>query len=138
MDIIFSGNYVKEKKVLYLVKSIINLYIIYKLDKIKSTRNTDFTVENTLLGAVKITEDSSDSDCNKYSGYGISFDEASDFSLANIINGINVIIFGADMSFSSHERNRANEIYMLGKDIIQVTTVGPIALSGRTSKGTRI
>ena len=87
---------------------------------------------------MKITEDSSDSDRNKYSGYGICFDEASDFSLANIVNGINVIIFGADMSLSSHERSRANEIYVLGKDIIQVTTVGPTALSGRTSKGTRI
>ena len=30
------------------------------------------------------------------------------------------------MSFSSHERNRQNEIYVLGKNVIQrVTTVGP-------------
>ena len=43
------------------------------------------------------------------------------------------------MSFSSHERNRQNEIYVLGKDFIQgVTTVGPTALSGRTNKGTTI
>ena len=43
------------------------------------------------------------------------------------------------MSFSSHERNRQNEIYVLGKEFIQgVTTVGPTALSGRTSKGTTI
>ena len=43
------------------------------------------------------------------------------------------------MSFSSHERNRENEIYVLGKDFIQgVTTVGRTALSGRTSKGTTI
>ena len=47
----------------------------------------------------------------------------------------NVIIFGADMSFSSHERNRQNEIYVLGKDFTQgVTTVGPTTLSGKTSK----
>ena len=43
------------------------------------------------------------------------------------------------MSFSSHERNRQNEIYILSKDFIQgVTTVGPTALSGRTSKRTTI
>ena len=78
-----------------------------------------------MFGAVKITEDPSDSDHNKYNGYGIAFDEGSDFSFGNIVNGKNVIIFGADMSFSSHG-NRQNEIYVLGKDFIQgVTTVGP-------------
>ena len=88
---------------------------------------------------MKITEDPSDTDLNKYVGYGICFDEGSNFSFGNIVNGKNVIIFGADMSFSSHERNRENEIYVLGKDFIQeVTTVGPTALNGRTSKGTTI
>ena len=81
---------------------------------------------------MKITEDPSNSDHNKYSGYAICFDEGSDFSFGNITNGKNVIIFGADMSFSSHERNRQNEIYVLGKDFIQgVTTVGPTG-SGTT------
>ena len=31
----------------------------------------------------------------------------------------NVIIFGCDMPFSSHSNNRANNIYVLGKDFIQ-------------------
>ena len=92
-----------------------------------------------MFGAVKITEDPSDSDHNKHNDYGIAFDEGSDFSFGNIVNGKNVMIFGADMSFSSHERNRQNEIYMLGKDFTQgVTTVGPTALSNKTSKGTTI
>ena len=83
-----------------------------------------------MFGAVKITEDPSDSDHNKYNGYGIAFDEGSDISFGNIVNGKNVIIFGTDMSFSSHERNGQNEIYVLGKDFIQgVTTVGPTALT---------
>ena len=43
------------------------------------------------------------------------------------------------MSFSSHERNRQNEIYVLGKDFTQgVTTDGLRALTGKTSKGTTI
>ena len=46
------------------------------------------------------------------------------------------MIFGADMSFSSHERNRQNEIYMLGKDFTQGLTT--TALSNKTSKGTTI
>ena len=40
------------------------------------------------------------------------------------------------MSSSSHERNRANDIYVLGKGDIQgVTTVSPTPLSGKTNKG---
>ena len=139
MSVIFSGNYVKENKVIYPTKSAINIYIVYKLDTIKSNRNTDVTIQNALFGAVKITEDPSDFDHNKYNGYGIAFDDGSDFSFGHIVNGKNVIIFGANMSFSSHEINRRNEIYVLGKDFIQgVTTVGPTALSGKTSKGTTI
>ena len=103
------------------------------------SRNTDFTTQNALFGVVKTTEDPSDSDYNKYNGYGIAFDEGSDFSFSNIANGKNMIIFGADMSFSSHKRNRQNEIYVLRKDFIQgVATVGPTALSGTANKGTTI
>ena len=139
ISVIFSGNYVTENKSIYPTKSALNICIVYKLDVIKSSRNTDFTIQNALFGAVKITEDPSDSDHNKYNGYGIAFDEGSDFSFGNIGSGKNVIIFGADMSFSSHERNRQNEIYVFGKDFIQeVATVGPPALSGGTSKGTTI
>ena len=92
-----------------------------------------------MFGAVKIAEDPSDSDHNKHNDYGIAFDESSDFSFGNIVNGKNVIIFYADISFSSHKRNRQNEIYLLGKDFIQgATTGGPTALTGKTSKGTTI
>ena len=31
----------------------------------------------------------------------------------------NAIIFGADMSFSSHSTNKTNNIYVLGKDFVQ-------------------
>ena len=121
MSVIFSGNYVKENKVIYPTKPAINIYIVNKLGTIKSTRNTDFSIQNALLGAIKITKDSNPSH-NKYGGYGICFDSKSDFSFGNIVNGKNVIIFGADMSFGSHERNRANNIYVLGKDFIQGVT----------------
>ena len=32
----------------------------------------------------------------------------------HITNGRNVLIFGADMSFSIHATNRANHIYFMG------------------------
>ena len=67
MSVIFSGSYVKENKVIYPTKSAVNIYIVYKLDTIKSTRNTEFTIQNALLGAVKITKDSN-SIHNNYDG----------------------------------------------------------------------
>ena len=69
MSVKFSGNYAKENKSVYPVKSVVSIYIVYKLDTVSSSRNTDFTIQNALFGAVKITEDPSDSDHNKYSGY---------------------------------------------------------------------
>ena len=69
MSVIFSGKYVQENKSIYPIKSVLNICIVYKLDTIKSSRNTDFIIRNALFGAVKITEDPSDSGHNKYNGY---------------------------------------------------------------------
>ena len=118
MIVKFSGNYVKENKSIYPIKSVVNIYIVYSLDTIASTRNTDFTAQNCLFGAVKFTKNVDNSNY-KYVGYGICFDEGSNFTFGNIVNGKSVIIFGADMSFSSHTKNKTNNIYVLGKDFIQ-------------------
>ena len=97
----------KQDKISHLHGSIVNIYTVYSLDTISNTRNTDFTAQNCLFGAVKLTKNRNTSNY-KYSGYGICFDE-----------GKNVIILGCDMSFSSHANNKANNIYVLGKDFIQ-------------------
>ena len=49
MSVKFSGNYVKENKSIYPVKSVVNIYIVYSLDPISNTRNTDFTAQNCLF-----------------------------------------------------------------------------------------
>ena len=102
--------------ILYKIKCYIQ--INYKLDTINNTRNTDYTIQNALFGAVKITKND-DISKNKYEGYGICFDEGGTFTRGNITNGKNVIIFGADMSFSIHANNRANNIYVLGDFLVQ-------------------
>ena len=99
--------------------TVVNIYIVYKLDAISNTRNTDYTIENALFGAVKITKNATVSSKNKYEGYGICFDEGGTFSKGGINNGRNVIIFGADMSFSTHATNKANNIYILGDFLVQ-------------------
>ena len=97
--------------------NIVNIYIVYKLDPVSLFRNTDYTIQNALFGAVKIAKNT-DSSKNKYEGYGVCFDEGGTFSEGNITNGRNVLIFGVDV-FSVYSNNKANTIYVLGKDIVQ-------------------
>ena len=107
----------KQEKIAYDHGVGLNIYIVYKLQK-RTVTSPDFTVQNGLFGAMKITKDVNTSHY-KYSSYGICFDGNSSFSFGNSINSENVIIFGCDMSFISHANNRANNIYVLGKDFIQ-------------------
>ena len=102
-------------------ENVINIYCVYKLDPIASTRNTSFTIQDALFGAMQITKNATDNSKNNYKGYGICFDERSQFGhtmiegvRTHITNGRNVLIFGADMSFSIHRTNRANHIYVVG------------------------
>ena len=91
MSVKFSGDYVKESKSIFPITSVMNIYIVYSLDKISNTRNTDFTAQNCLLGAVKITKNI-DTSNYKYVGFGICFDEGSNFSFENRIDAKNIII----------------------------------------------
>ena len=99
---------------------VINIYCVYKLDQIASTRDTSFTIQDALFGAMQITKNATDNSKNNYKGYGICFDEGSQFGhtmseggRTHITNGRNALIFGADMSFSIHATNRANHIYLM-------------------------
>ena len=104
----------------------INIYCVYDLDPIDSSRYTSFTIQNALFGAMQITKNATDSDKNNYKGYGICFDERSQFGhtinkdgITYTSNGRNVLIFGVDMSFSPHATNRANHIYVIGDGLAQ-------------------
>ena len=57
----------------------VNIYIVYKLDPLASTRDKSFTIKNALFGAMQITKNATDNDKNNYEGYGIYFDERSEF-----------------------------------------------------------
>ena len=50
-----------------------------------------------------------------YSRYGIGFDRRSSFSFPDRGFGHNVLIFGVDMSFSTHIDNKKKDILVLGK-----------------------
>ena len=75
---------------------------------------------------MQITKNATDNSKNNYKGYGICFDERSEFGHTITEGGFsyttdakNVVIFGADMSFSVHETNRANHTYLMGTGLTQ-------------------
>ena len=121
------GNHFQQNNVLnsnndkVINKNVVNIYIVYKLDPLASTRDKSFTIQNALFGPMQITKNATDNDKNNYKGYGICFDEKSEFGhtiteggRAHTTDARNVLIFGADMSFSIHATNRANHIYLMG------------------------
>ena len=63
--------------------NVINIYIVYKLDPITS-RDTTFSIQNALFGAMQITKNTDTSKYN-YKGYGIRFDESEEFTLILVI-----------------------------------------------------
>ena len=99
--------------------NIVNIYIVYLIDLISNSRNTDYTIQNALFGGVKITENAADTSKHKYEGYGIRFDEGGTFSKGGINNGRNVLIFGVHENSLVHANNKANNIYVMGDFIVK-------------------
>ena len=90
-----------------------NIYTVYELGGSSSHVN-DPTPKNCLFGAVTLTKNA-DIDKYGYPGYGIGLDRRSSYSFPGRGFGQNIIIFGADMSFSSHIDNKKKDILVLGK-----------------------
>ena len=126
------GNHFQQNNVLtssndhVINKNVVNIYIVYKLDPLASTRDKSFTIQNALFGAMQITKNATDNDKNNYKGYSICFDERSEFGhtiteggRAHTTDARKFLIFGADMSFSVHTTNRASHIYLMGTGLTQ-------------------
>ena len=111
----FKGSCLKQDKVTYNHGKTVNIYIVYEINQNYSIISYP-TSENCLFGAVSLTKNA-DIDKYKYSGYGIGFDRHAEFSFGNGI-GKNCIIFGADLSSSSHVNNKTNNMLVLGKDFL--------------------
>ena len=80
-----SGNHFQQNMQIFN-NDIINIYCVYKLDSISSSRDNTFTVQNALFGSMQITKNA-DTSKYKYKGYRICFDEGGMFSIGNINNG---------------------------------------------------
>ena len=112
----FNGNCLKNNNDSSL--DAVNLYVCYELDQWSRDLDTDFTLDSSLFGSIKLTKNANP-DKYKYSGYGIGFDFRSEFLLPDRSYRKNVI-FGADMSSSIHIDNKEKDFLILGEGPTQI------------------
>ena len=119
MHVYLTGNYFKQDRTrIPNNNNAINIYCVYKLDPIALSRDNTFTVQNALFGAMQITKNA-DTSKYKYKGYGICFDEGGLFSIRNINNGRNGLIFGVHEDSVIHANNKANNMFVMGDAFVQ-------------------
>ena len=105
----FTGSCLKQSnKLIYTHGKVVNIYIVYGLGASSSNVN-DPTLKNCLFGAVTLTKNA-DIDEYGYSGYGTGFDRRGSFSFPGDGFGQNVLMFGVDMSFSTHFDKKKKDI----------------------------
>ena len=97
----FSGSCLKQDKVTYTHGKIVNIYIVYEINKKDNTVISDPTFKNCLFGAVTLTKHVN-IDKYGYSSHGIGFHRKISFSFSSGGYGQNVIIFGVDINSSIH------------------------------------
>ena len=127
MYVYLSGNHFQQNKVIIPNNDdVVNIYCVYELQPISSSRDTSCTIQNALFGAMQITKNAADNSKNNCKGYCTCFAERSQFGhtiteggFTHTTNGRNVLIFGVDMSFSAHATDRANHIYLMGEGLTQ-------------------
>ena len=95
----FTGSCLKQNKVIFNHRKVVNIYIVYELGASGSNKS-DPTIKNCLFSAVTLTKNR-DTDKYGYSGYGIGFDRRSAFSFPGGGFCQNVLILGVDISSSS-------------------------------------
>ena len=93
--VVFNGSCLKQDKITYTHRKIVNIYIAYKISKNFNISSYPI-LENCLFDAVSLTKNT-DIDKYKYSGYGIRFDRNGFFSHPSGETGRNVIIFAVYM-----------------------------------------
>ena len=110
----FSKSCLKQDKVTYTHGKIVNIYIVYEINKKDNTVISNPRLQNCLFGAITLTKNA-DIDKYGYSSYGIGFHRKGSFSFSSGGYGQNVIIFRVDRSSSIHIDNKKEDIKILGR-----------------------
>ena len=106
----FSGSCLKEDKARHNRGTIVNIYIVYEINK-NCNIGSFPTLENCLFGAVSLTKNA-DIDQYKHSGNDIGFNRKEEFSFGSRGFARNVIRFGVDLSSSVHAKNKKKIIFL--------------------------
>ena len=82
-------------------KNVVNIYIVYKLDPLASTRDKSFTIQNALFGAMQITKNATDNSKNNFKGYVHATNRANHMYLTGtgLTQGINDTTIYAEKNF---------------------------------------
>ena len=96
MHVHLSGNHFQQNVVnipnIPNIKHAINIYCVYELDPIDSSRDTSFTIQNALFGAMQITKNATyNVQVNKYSGSCNTLDNP--MAKLCVIKGVNVQVY---------------------------------------------
>ena len=102
----------KQDRVSFTHRNIVNVFIVYVLDTWSRDLNTDFTLKDCLYGAVKLTKNA-DPDKYSYPGYGIGLDSRSLFLISDFYFGKNVIIFAVENSSLKRADNSEKNILVI-------------------------
>ena len=114
MRVKFTRSCLKQTLISYTHSNIVNIYIVYEFGA-SSSHNNDPTLNISLFCAVTLTNNA-DIYKYKYFGFRIGLDRRSSFSSPSSGFDQNVLIFGADMSFSAHIINKKKDILDQHKD----------------------
>ena len=115
-----AGDFLKQDKVVYNHGSIIDIYVVYKINL---SSGVDITLDKCLFGAVTLTKNSAGADKYKYSGYEAAFISQNYLHEDSGKNAKDLIIFGADLSNSSHSENKKNNILVLGENSVKLNNM---------------
>ena len=114
----FTGSYLKQSKIPCSHGKVVNICIVYELGGSSSHIN-DPALKNCLFGPVTLTKNAN-IDKYGYSGYGTGFDRRESFSFPGGGYGQEVLIYGVDMSSTTHiDNNKKKDILVLGIGLTQ-------------------
>ena len=108
----FRKDALTQEKISHTNDHIVNLYIIYSMPSITYKSGLD-TIGQRLFGATDYNK-------KKWSGYGVAFGKQHYLHKDSDKNANNLIILGADLSDSSDEETKKNNILILGKGSVQI------------------
>ena len=108
----FRKDVLAQEKISYTHDHIVNIYIIYSMPYITYKSGPD-TIGQCLFGATDYNE-------KKWSGHGVAFGNQHYLHKDSSKNANNLIILEADLSDSSDEETKKNNILILGKGSVQI------------------